>query len=220
MEIEAKFRVAHRRVFATLLRLPTLAGATLTPHLAPESQRTTYFDTPADELRAQRVSLRVREIGGQRIATVKRSHGAVGAIHMRDEWEVPVGLEPHPLHWPPSAARGYALALLGPSPLIARVHVHTRRSLIDVHHGDRTVAELCLDEGYVAAGGRIAGFRELEVELMPAGTGADLDQLCAALMARFPIEPEPTGKRARGLALLDAVAERHGMEATLELAPG
>jgi inorganic triphosphatase YgiF len=53
------------------------------------------------------------------------------------------------------------------------------------------------------AGGRTIGFRELEIELLPDGIDADLEALIGCLLARFPLVPEPCGKRARGIALLD-----------------
>lgn len=209
MEIEVKFRVADRTIFTQLLGLATLDRAILTPRPAPEQQHTIYFDTPDEALRARRTSLRVREIAGRRVATVKRSHGASGGLHVRDEWETPIHhADVHPRTWPPSVAREQALVIVGHTPLVARVIVYTRRHCIDVWLEGRGVAELCLDEGYVEAGGRIAGFRELEVELWQAGTPADLDQLCTALALRFPLTLESRGKRARGLALLDAIAAK------------
>ncbi len=206
MEIEAKFRVADPRIFTQLLSLSTLGCAILIPHAAPEQQHTIYFDTPDEALRARRASLRVRVVAGRRIATVKRSHGAVGGLHVRDEWETPIHAGVHPRHWPPSEARQRALVVVGQKPLVARVSVYTRRHCIDVHLEGWPVAELCLDEGYIEAGGRIVGFRELEIELREEGTLTDLDVLCAALTRRFSLESEPRGKRTRGLALLDAIS--------------
>lgn len=207
MEIEAKFRVADRRTFAQLLALPTLAGITMSPRSVAEQQRTTYFDSEEAIFRAQRSSLRVREVHGQRIATVKRSRGTAGSLHRRDEWETPIDAALHPQHWPDSPARTQALAILGEDtrPLIAQVVVHTYRQIIDASLADRPIAEICLDEGYVSVAGRLAGFRELEVELDPEGTPADLERICAALTARFPLVPEPLGKRTRGLVLLDRI---------------
>ncbi|MEI7646331.1 MAG: CYTH domain-containing protein [Chloroflexales bacterium] len=208
MEIEFKFRVADHRIFTQLLSLSTLGSAILIPHAAPEQQHTIYFDTPDEAFRARRASLRVRAVAGRRIATVKRSHGAVDGLHVRDEWETPIHAGVHPRHWPPSEARKRAMVIVGQKPLVARVSVSTRRHCIDVSVEGRPVAELCLDEGHIEAGGRIVGFRELEVELRDAGTLADLDGLCAALTRRFSLEPEPRGKRARGIALLDAILTR------------
>lgn len=206
LEIEAKFRVDDRQIFDQLLALATLGDATLTPQPGPELQHTTYYDTPAETLRARRFSLRVREVAGRRTATVKRSHGAASGLHVRDEWETPVGAEVHPHFWPPGVARERALALLSGEPLLPQCSVHTLRHSILVHRHGCLVAELCLDEGHVRAGGQVAGFRELEVELQGAGTGDDLGQLCAWLTARFVLTPEPMGKRKRGLALRTAAA--------------
>ena len=65
------------------------------------------------------------------------------------------------------------------------------------------MAEISLDEGVILAGGRAVGFRELEAELLPAGTRADLDVLIDHLQARFALIPESRGKKKRGLELLD-----------------
>jgi inorganic triphosphatase YgiF len=207
VEIEAKFRVPDRRVFAALLSLPAIAGSVLAARPAPEQQHTIYFDTPDSRLRAWRASLRLREVEGSRTATVKRSHGGSGAVHVRDEWEVAVGVATHPRFWPSSEARAQALALVGGAPLLPQVRVVTRRHVINAYRAERLLAELCLDEGHVGAGGRVLGFRELEVELVD-GTLAELDELCVALAGRFALHPEPLGKRSRGFALLDAATPR------------
>ncbi len=206
MEIEAKFRVADRQIFTQLLSLSALGCAILIPHATPEQQHTIYFDTPDDALRAQRTSLRVRVVAGRRIATVKQSHGAVGGLHVRDEWETPIYADIHPRSWPPSEARTRALTIMGQKPLVTRVSVHTHRHCIHVRKEGYCIAELCLDEGYIEAGGRVVSFRELEIELRESGTMADLDSLCTALTQRFSLEPESRGKRTRGLALFDAIS--------------
>jgi inorganic triphosphatase YgiF len=206
LEIEAKFRVDDRRIFDQLLALASLGDARLTAQPEPELQHTTYYDTPTETLRARKFSLRVREVAGRRIATVKRSRGGASGLHVREEWETPIGPEVHPGSWPPGLARERALALLGCEPLLPLCSVHTLRHTITVQRDGRLVAELCLDEGHVRAGGRAASFRELEVELQGLGTMSDLRQLCAWLSARFPLTPELTGKRSRGLALRALVA--------------
>lgn len=201
LEIEAKFRVDDRQIFDQLLALVSLGDATLTAQSESELQHTTYYDTPTETLRAGKVSLRVREVAGRRTATVKRSRGGASGLHVREEWETPIEAEVHPRSWPPGLARERALELLGCEPLLPLFSVHTLRHAIMVHRDGHLVAELCLDEGHVRAGGRAASFRELEVELQGVGTMGDLRQLCAWLTARFPLTPELMGKRSRGLAL-------------------
>lgn len=206
LEIEAKFHVHDRKVFDQLLALANLGDATLTAQPEPELQHTTYYDTPTESLRARKVSLRVREVGGRRTATMKRSRGGASGLHVREEWETPIGAEVHPRFWPPGLVRERALALLGSELLLPVCSVHTLRHTIIVHREGRLVAELCLDEGHVRAGRRTASFRELEVELQGVGAMSDLEQLCTWLSARFPLTPELMGKRARALALHALVA--------------
>jgi inorganic triphosphatase YgiF len=73
MEIEAKLRVRSRSIFADLLLLTSLGPYGLEPIPGIEHQHNTYFDTPDRRLSARRYSLRVRDLGSRRIATVKRS---------------------------------------------------------------------------------------------------------------------------------------------------
>src|SRR6476661_6695025 len=81
MEIEAKFRVVDRKVFAELLQLTRLGTFDLVPNPAVEQQNNTYFDTPDRRLAARHYSLRVRDLGSRRIATVKRSLGTYAGVH-------------------------------------------------------------------------------------------------------------------------------------------
>lgn len=218
MEIEAKFRVCDREVFAALLRLSRLGPFSLCPSPSIEHQRNTYFDTPDRLLTTKGYTLRIRDLGARRIAALKRSLRKEGGVSEREEWEVEIGTTDHPLTWPVSAARRYALGLLGLSPLEPLLTVVTRRHSIAVARDSQPVAELDLDEGFIMAGGRIVGFRELEVELKGAGQRADLDALMALLQARFVLEVEPFSKKARGLMLAAQVAAEH--DARQELALG
>lgn len=205
MEVEAKYRVADRRVFADLLRMHTLDDLTLTPHRFPEHQRNTYFDTADGRLAAQRTSLRIREASARRVATLKRSRGGYGAVHIRDEWEAEVGGEAHPSAWPSGPAREQALALIGPEAIHELFSIHTRRHRVAIGCGPAAVAELCLDEGHIRAGGRVVGFRELEIELASDGSLAELERIGALFVRRYGLTPEPRGKRSRGIQLLQAL---------------
>jgi inorganic triphosphatase YgiF len=207
MEIEAKFRVADRAVFASLRQLNTLGAFLLMHTPGTERQRNTYFDTADRRLTTNRMTLRVRDLGSQRIATVKRSLSTHAGIHMREEWEVDLAAGDHPADWPVSPARDRALAALDGAPISALMIIHTRRQYSYALIADTQVAEISLDEGAIIAGGRALGFCELEAELLPQGTRADLDALIALLQARFALIPESRGKKKRGLALLDQAAE-------------
>jgi triphosphatase len=202
MEIEAKFRVDDRQVFADLLGLTMLGGYRLSPAPDPEDQRNTYFDTADGQLKAGRYGLRIRDLGTRRIATLKSASRGTGALYERDEWEVEIGDDDQPAGWPASEARDRTLALLGGAPMLPTLSIRTLRRHIYVARGDADIAEISLDEGTISAGGREQPFRELEIELLGQATRADLDTIVELLCARFALFPEERSKLARGQALL------------------
>ena len=220
MEIEAKFRVANRMVFTSLRQLTTLGPFDMVHTPGIEHQHNTYFDTPDRRLTANRMTLRVRDLGGRRIATVKRSLSTQMGIHTREEWEVDLDAGEHPADWPASAARDRALAALNGAALFPLMTIGTRRQYSYAIYGDVQVAEISLDEGAIIAGGHTVGFRELEVELLADGTRADLDALIVQLQARFALIPESRGKKKRGLALLDQAASNLPAGSRLRTAVG
>ncbi|MEO7911664.1 MAG: CYTH domain-containing protein [Roseiflexaceae bacterium] len=207
MEIEAKFRVINRAVFTSLRQLTTLGAFLLVHTSGTERQHNTYFDTADRRLTADRTTLRVRDLGERRIATVKRSLSTKAGIHTRDEWEVDLDGGEHPLDWPASPARDRALAALDGAPIFPLMTIHTSRQYSYALLDDLQVAEISLDEGVILAGGRTVGFRELEAELLPQGTCADLDALIEQLHAHFMLIPESRGKKKRGLALLEQASD-------------
>jgi inorganic triphosphatase YgiF len=217
MEIEATFRVTGRSIFVDVRQLTTLGPYDLEPIPGIEHQHNTYFDTPDRRLDALRYTLRVRDLGSHRIATVKHSLGMRMGIHRREEWETAIGAGDHPCDWPASVARERALAVLAGASISPLVTIRTRRQYIYALREGSRRAEISLDEGAIMAGGRAIGFRELKVELLADGIDADLDALIGCLHARFPLTPEPRGKRARGMALLDRAFG--GLASAAHLAP-
>lgn len=201
MEIEAKYRVADGAAFESIGGLTALGRYRLEPQPEVERQVNTYFDTPERTLTRQRATLRLRQVGAHQIVSVKRSRPTRGALHIRDEWETELGELTHPHDWPPSQARTRALDLIGDAALFVLLRVRTRRRRAMVYHGARRVAEIALDTGAIMAGGRTIGFREVEIELA-GGSCRDLRALVGELQRRVSIEPEPRGKKSRGLALM------------------
>jgi len=210
MEIEAKFRVDDERIFPALLALSSLGPFSLIVAPHPEEQRNVYFDTADRRLRRAQFGLRVRTVGGRRIATLKGAAQARNGMYERDEWEADIGGDDDPYTWPAGEVRERVLALLGGASLAPTLTIRTQRQHIYAERGGARVAELSLDEGDINAGSLTQHFRELEIELIDAGERADLDELVGLLRERFALIPEDRSKLARGLALLDA-AEAAGM---------
>jgi triphosphatase len=218
MEIEAKFRVVNRVVFTRLRQLISLGPFLLVHTPGTEYQHNTYFDTADRQLTASRATLRVRDLGSRRIATVKRSLSTYAGLHTREEWEIDLDVGEHPADWPASAARDHALAALNGAAIFPLMTIRTRRQYSYAIRADAQVAEISLDEGVIMAGGRTIGFRELEIELLAEGTRADLDALVDHLQARFALIPESRGKKKRGLALLDRASTTYQISAPHRLA--
>lgn len=202
MEIEQKYRVDDD-VFPKLLALRALDGYELRPEAAPEQQHNTYLDTADRRMRARRYGLRVRAVSGTRIATLKDEGSVVDGRATRGEWEALV-LGDDPATWPAGELRERVQAISGGAPLVPLLTIRTRRHNIAALRDSSVVAQISLDSAVIAAGGREEPLRELEVELYGIGTLADLDAICAALLARFSLQPESQSKLARGLALLEA----------------
>jgi inorganic triphosphatase YgiF len=208
MEVEKKFRIEDAAHFDVLSGLDTLGVYRLRHAELAQQQHNTYYDTADRTLEQRRYGLRIREIDGKRIATLKGKGASdtQAGLFKRDEWEIEAD-DPHPATWPASEAREQGLALLGDAPLMALLTIYTRRQHIFAAPQDepgREVAEFSLDEGHIDAGGQREPFRELEIELLPDGTEDDLAALEAALREYIALEPEQRSKLQRGLALLEA----------------
>ncbi|MEM8533494.1 MAG: CYTH domain-containing protein [Chloroflexota bacterium] len=203
MEIEAKFRVERADFFETILTTDVLGSFQLTRSEDIEEQYNRYFDTVDGRLRAQAYGLRIREIGDRRIVTLKGKGAVKDGLHQRDEWEVEIGKEDAPEHWPTGELRDRVLSLLDGAELVMTLEIYTTRQHIIASSTSGPVAEVSLDVGNFTAGDVREPFRECEAELLPNASREDFEQLIKELQSRFDLIPENRSKLARGLALLN-----------------
>lgn len=202
MEIEAKFAIPNRDVYRQLVRLRAVAGYDLIP-VGSAQVTDEYFDTADARLLAAGYTCRLRAEDGVFVATLKGLGGVTGVVHRRDEQEVRLPARvSDPALWPESAARTLALEITGAAVLQPLFQLSQQRTRADVMAGSRRVAQLSLDAVRAAVGQRPALYYELEVELAPAGTEADLAALAPALAAAWQLTPEPRSKFARALEVL------------------
>ncbi|PDW03104.1 CYTH domain-containing protein [Candidatus Viridilinea mediisalina] len=204
MEIEAKFRIAATEL-AELAKLRRLGAYALNPSPAPEQQENIYYDTADGRLGMARYGLRVRRVGARALVTLKGpAEVSADGVHRRAEFEFP-GDQPDPNAWAPGVARDLALALTGGAPLVPMAAVLTERYVLHVTLSGNPVAEICLDHGLLRGGEREQPFAEVEIELLPAGSPADLAAIATALGAHAELVPEAQTKLQRALALLQLV---------------
>ena len=214
-EVEFKLEVLGDRPAATLAaveRLDHLAGRRLGPS-ARHLIRDRYWDTPDGALRASGAKLRLREIDGVALFTVKRGRSKSGGLFACRELEVPAT----PDGW---RAVVEALACLGvvlpeadpassdPAGRLAAAGLRvvqdrtTERVVRAVCCGDGSVVEMALDTTRYDFGDRTAECHEIEVEQLGGGA-ATVRALGEALLTAFPdrLRPAKKGKFGRGLAL-------------------
>jgi inorganic triphosphatase YgiF len=167
--------------------------------------RNTYYDTPDRRLHARKAVLRVREVEGRYVQTLKGARRPDGAVAARNEWEVELpGPEPRPDALDDPDAHELA-GLLLPEELAPVFETRVRRrSLVAVWpdaEGRPAEIEVAFDDGVVRADGRgEVPLSELELELLRGDAGA-LFGLAEALREVVPFRIEPQDKAARGWLL-------------------
>ncbi len=192
-EIELKLALSPAQL-DTLLCHTALAAPPEQQHLA-----NTYFDTPAGDMAKARIAVRLRQIDGRVLQTVKTAGHGGGGLSTRQEWEWQVPgpqLDQHDLAaLPPfEGSLGTVISALRPA---LRTDFIRRSWQIDWQGSH---IELVLDEGEIVSGGAQAAICEVELELK-AGKPEALWSLALKLAESVPLRPSDTSKAARGNAL-------------------
>lgn len=188
-------------------RTPVLARR----QASTQSLHNVYYDTPDQQLRQQRVALRLRRVGDASqprwLQTLKTSSGADSALSRRGEWESPVqdaALSRQALEesaWPDIDHGGHLFAALAPCFV-----TDFERTLWLVRRRDGSVIEVALDLGHIEANGRRAPICELELELK-AGQPTALFELARELTRTLAVLPAHQSKAELGYRLAQATNE-------------
>lgn len=165
-----------------------------------QRQISVYFDTPKSKLRRNGWVLRVRQVDGRFVQTIKRS-GASPIPVERDEWEEEVSaLKPDP-------------KAIAKSPLAELVKARQFRQLepicrCDVDRSTRLISsgkgsfELTYDEGLVEARDACEPIHEIELELKDGELGSLLAS-ARKIVSRAPVKIGVMAKSERGFALAE-----------------
>lgn len=202
IEVELKLALAPEGP-AALAQHPFLRS---TPALE-QTLTNRYFDTPEGDLAKAHIALRLRQVDGQVLQTVKTSGQGGGGLSQREEWEWPVTGPQLDLaslaKLPPFQAElSGVLNLLAPQLSTD----FTRRSwqLTDSTKDQQSHIELVLDEGEIISGGYRTPIREMELELK-SGSPEALWKVALILAEQVPLRPSDSSKAARG----NALSEQH-----------
>ncbi len=184
-----------------LVHLPALARRKAT-HLHLHN---TYYDTPDQTLRQQRVALRLRSVRSavkpEWLQTLKMGGHGHSALSQRGEWEIPVPRAElalsalHATPWSDIDPDGNLFRTLAP-----RFVTRFDRTSWTVRKHDGSIVEVSLDVGQIVAQGRSMPLCELELELL-AGPPATLFALARQIARTIALVPETRSKAERGYAL-------------------
>ena len=198
-ERELKFSLMDDPPEAEALRLALGAERFSLGPQRVETHHDRYFDTRRGHLKRSGMALRRRVIdGGAPLATFKAAGTAQGALHTREELELPLENDA----WPqPIRMRVAEVApLISLQPLL---ELTTERTRYLIGWGGANVAELSFDsvEAQQPGGEVSVHFSELEIEALDADV-TDLERVAEVLDKLLPLTASGVNKLERSLALL------------------
>lgn len=165
------------------------------PHLSPITMETTYYDTPAGDIRRLRWTLRSRKENGISICALKTPGEGFG----HGEWEVYCAKIEDAIDallekGAPAQLADFAAAGLAP---VCGARFTRLAGLIDA---DGCTVELALDDGFLLGGGKEQPLCEVEVELK-SGSEDAAAAFSMVLAQELGLRPETRSKIARAMAL-------------------
>ena len=186
-EIEAKFIVAGSVLPDRIRALRNLGTYSLLDGTT-EAALDVYLDTADRSLLSAGYVCRRREREGSLLISVKATAPGTSEVHRREELEVSIPEDAAPAAWPESEARAKVLGLIGGKTLQEMLRLRQGRFVRRVVDGERHVADCSLDEVTVGEGGSEHRWHELEIELAPDGTEADLAALSGWVRASLGLQ--------------------------------
>lgn len=174
--------------------------------------RSTYFDTADQALRRAGASLRLRQVEGITLQTVKIATEVKGGVSNPVEHEVQVFKQrPQISAIPNKKARNTIEALINGSPLRKQFETNVTRTKLPLQN-KQGAAELALDCGQVRTARRASDLCELELELK-SGDAESLMEIASDVFADVPIRFSGMSKAERGYRLVDRMTDGSKMPA-------
>lgn len=172
----------------------------------PETRETvfmkaTYFDTEDYDLCENDMAYRVRREGDRLIASLKWGGKNEGALHTREEINIPViDTHPNPVTFEESDVGKDLIRIIGGKPLrsIIEMHIERRRFRIDTQS---SLLEVSVDSGEIVTEKGSSPICEVEIELF-SGEQEDLLEAGQQLVDKYGVVSEKRSKFYRGLVLL------------------
>lgn len=161
----------------------------------------TYFDTADMDLSKNDMAYRVRKEGDKLVATLKWGGGSEGALHKREEVNVPVlDTKPNPVIFEACDIGDDLLSILGGKELrpVLEMRVERRRFRVDT---ENTILEISVDMGEIITDKGTEPICEVEVEMF-SGSDNVMMKIGQQLAEKYGLASEKRSKFYRGLLLL------------------
>jgi len=170
--------------------------------------KASYFDTEDGILAQNDIAFRVRVEGSRSIASLKWNGTSEGALHTREEINVPIDGEaclimPDPALFKESEIGIQVMDLVSGKQLVNVMEVGFLRRRARIDTGN-SIIEISIDTGEIVTDSGTTPICELELELF-SGSQDELIELGNKLADRYSLVPEERSKYARGLMLANKV---------------
>jgi triphosphatase len=196
---------------ATLARSTLLASADTGPRRT--RTRTVYFDTPDLALRAQGLSLRIRQDGNEAVQTVKNTGHAL----LRGEWSMPIaGDAPDPALVPDRRIAQFLSRARIRRALKPVFSVDMERDIWRLGE-DGSQVEIVLDSGMIRTDDAEEAVCEAEIELL-GGQPASLRAVAQKVGRVVPALLSLASKAERGYRLLESPTPRPSPDCDVDVA--
>lgn len=201
MEIELKYRIADAQTAEDIWKDRMFFAYEEEDSREELCFDARYFDTADGDLSENEIAYRIRKEGDRWVAALKWKGHSEGALHMREEINVPVVNEkPDPTVFCESEIGGEVLRLIGDKQLYCMVETKFHRKRLRLDTGN-SIFELSIDDGWIITPYGEEAILEVELELF-SGEQDELTAMGDKLCSEYGLIKEERSKYARGIALI------------------
>lgn len=205
MELEMKYSIGNKEIADSIWTDEYLMTIEEDNTREKVFMKAAYFDTRDHILCKNDITFRVRMENDRIIATLKWSGKSEGAMHQREEINVPIieeicFISPHPSIFKESKIGQEVIQLIGENELYSIIETRFLRSRFRVDTGE-TIIEVSIDQGEIITEKGEAPILELELEIF-SGDEDVLLKLGQEISEKYELEEEERSKYARGKNML------------------
>jgi inorganic triphosphatase YgiF len=205
MELEMKYGIADKDVAESIWTDEYLMTIEEENTREKVFMKAAYFDTDEFILSKNDITFRVRMENDRISATIKWSGKSEGAMHQREEINVPIVdeacfISPQPSIFKESQIGLEVIDLIGNKGLESIIETKFLRSRFRVDTGN-TIIEVSIDKGEIITEKGIEPILEMELEMF-SGNREDLIKMGEEISQKYGLNPEEKSKYARGKNML------------------